>query len=433
MNELPVPHDLGLQLPLPEGPLKVLLVLVFLLHILFVNFMVGGITLSVVFELIGLRREKYDQLAHELSKTVTVNKSLAVVLGVAPLLAINLAYTVYFYSATILIGFAWLMLIPLVSIAFLLTYLHKYTWHRWQGEMKWLHLLCGLGAVSLFWFIPLIFLSNINLMLFPSRWLYVQGFLSALSLANVLPRYVHFMLATMAVSSLFAAIWFTRKNYPLDRALAGYSRPELRRLFLRITFVATALQFIVGPWVLLSLPVHGISYLLYGIILLGLVLAILFATRLWREVGPPHSGGETRWGTLLILLTSVVLLMAFGRHEYRERSIAPHRQEMLAKTEAFFWDSEAARGRSRLGITKTVYGSEGEKEFKTNCSVCHARSTTLVGPSLDEIIQIYQGKEDKLVEWAKAPGVKRGGVPMPSFKHLGDDRLHAIAAYILGR
>lgn len=38
----PVPRDLPLPLPLPEGLLKTLLVLFFLVHILFVNLTVGG-------------------------------------------------------------------------------------------------------------------------------------------------------------------------------------------------------------------------------------------------------------------------------------------------------------------------------------------------------------------------------------------------------
>lgn len=431
MNEIPVPHDLGLQLPLPEGPLKILLVLLFLTHILFVNFMVGGVTLSLVFELLGLRNRKYDRLAFELSRTVTVNKSLSVVLGVAPLLAINLAYATWFYSSSILIGFAWLMIVPLVSVAFLLTYLYKYAWHRWQGEYKWLHLGVGATAAVLFWSIPLIFLSNINLMLFPHQWHAVQGFFSALLLANVLPRYLHFILATLAVSALFAAGWFTRTAYPIAELLGDFSRTELRRIFFRIAFGATCLQFLVGPLVLFTLPVQGMSWTLYGIVLSGLTVAIVFAWSLWKGMNNLEERFSSRFWNLLGLLTVVVVLMAFGRHEFRERALDPHRQAVREKTEAFYWESDAARSRARMGIAKPVFSSEGEKEFKANCSVCHARSTQLVGPSLDEINEIYNGQTDLLIQWTKSPGVKRGGVPMPSFKHLGDERLRAIAEYVL--
>ena len=80
--------------------------------------------------MIGRRRPGFDALAKEIAGTVTVNKSLAVVLGVGPLLAINVLYTVHFYSANALTGAAWIAIVPLVTVAFLVTYLHKYTWDR---------------------------------------------------------------------------------------------------------------------------------------------------------------------------------------------------------------------------------------------------------------------------------------------------------------
>jgi len=67
MNTQPLPHDLPLQLPLPEGLVKHLLVLLFLIHILFVNFMLGGQTLAVILEFLGIWRKKYDRLAYEIS------------------------------------------------------------------------------------------------------------------------------------------------------------------------------------------------------------------------------------------------------------------------------------------------------------------------------------------------------------------------------
>ncbi|MFN4080840.1 MAG: cytochrome C, partial [Saprospiraceae bacterium] len=92
----PVPKDIPLPLPLPEWSLTILLVFSFLLHIIFVNLMVGGTMVTLWAQIKGLKNKEYDIFAHEVAKTVTVNKSLAVVLGVAPLLSINALYTLYF-------------------------------------------------------------------------------------------------------------------------------------------------------------------------------------------------------------------------------------------------------------------------------------------------------------------------------------------------
>ncbi len=181
IDQTPVPNDLPLDLPLPEWLLIVLLIVSFLLHIVFVNLMLGGSILTLWAQIKGLKDKDYDTLAHEIAKTITVNKSLAVVLGVAPLLSINTLYTLYFYSANVLTGLMWISIIPMVSVAFLLTYLHKYTWKSLENN-KPMHLtIIGL-AVLIFLFIPLIFLTNINLMLFPEKWGTIKGFLSALML-----------------------------------------------------------------------------------------------------------------------------------------------------------------------------------------------------------------------------------------------------------
>lgn len=431
MTDLPVPNDIGLQLPLPAGLIKILLVFLFLVHILFVNFMVGCVTLSFIFELLGLKRKKYDDLAHEISKTVTVNKSLAIVLGVAPLLAINLAYTTHFYAATSLTGFAWFMVIPAVTVAFLLTYLHKYTWLQWSGPRKPFHLAVAFMSLAIFWFVPLIFLTNVNLMLFPIRWPQIHGFFSALFLQNVIPRYFHFILATIAVSSFFAVGWFCRKKYPLEKVLPEFDKKELKTLFYKIAFIATMMQFIVGPLVLFTLPVFGIALKVYLWFALGLTSAILVVYVVWLEMKSGNGLIGKQFWLVILLLTTTVIAMAFGRHSYRERAILPHRNLVNQKTEEFYYQSEAARVRERMGISKQEISSEGERNFKKICAVCHAKDYTLVGPSLQEIYQIYENNPQGIVDWSKVPGVKRGGAVMPAFNHLKDDVLQSISEYIL--
>jgi cytochrome c len=235
-TQIPVPRGLELPLPLGEWELKAILVVLFLIHILFVNLMVGGSVFAVFFEILGLTWPKYDSLAKKIAHTITVNKSLAVVMGVGPLLCINLVYTTHFYSANALTGYAWWSIVPLISLAFLLTYLHKYTWDRWQNSARKFHLMIGGSGTLLFLSIPFIFLSNINLMLFPDRWSEVAGLFSSLRVGNVFPRYFHFLTASLALTSLFLAGWFGRKRFPVEDVLPDFSRAGLKRLFYRMAF-----------------------------------------------------------------------------------------------------------------------------------------------------------------------------------------------------
>ena len=87
--DLPVPRDIPLPLPADGVLLQALLVVLFLLHILFVNLMVGGSILAVVCEILGRRRKDFDTPARQIAPTVAVTESLAVVLRVGPPRAIN--------------------------------------------------------------------------------------------------------------------------------------------------------------------------------------------------------------------------------------------------------------------------------------------------------------------------------------------------------
>jgi len=373
MDATPLPRDFPLPLPAGELELQIVLVFLFLLHILFVNLMLGGALLTIAYELRGLRRPPLDTLAKEIAATVTVNKSLAVVLGVGPLLAINALYAIYFYTANSLTGGAWIMIVPLVIAAFLLLYAHKYSWQT-LADRKGLHLTIGVAGVLLLLAVPLVFLANINLMLFPDRWLQVKGFLSAMVLPNVLPRYFHFVLASVAITALFLAGWFCSRRVAFEERFPGVDRGEIRRELLTAAFGATALQLIAGPLVLLTLPPHGLSWRMLANITAGVTFGVIALVLMWREARSTAPLSLRYW-TILVLLGGTVLLMTYGRHLYREQAIAPHRALVAEHTAAFQARALGARmrlaaGTPRLGEEEQT-ASPGERTFRAVCMACH--------------------------------------------------------------
>ncbi len=429
----PIPRDLELMLPLDSGVLKVILVALFLVHILFVNLMAGGSILSVFFEILGLSRPRYDALAKKIAQTITVNKSLAVVMGVGPLLCINLVYTTHFYAANALTGYAWWSIIPLVTLAFLLSYLHKYTWDRWQGQAKSRHLLIGGLAAFLFMTVPFIFLANINLMLFPDKWSEVGGFFSALRIGNVFPRYFHFLTASLALTAVFLAGWFGRKGFPIETELPEMNRRGLLRLFYRIAFFATIAQFVFGPLLLFTLPFIGINLILLLVILCGILIAVGVLFLLSKEIKSPREGVGKPYLGVLVLFSLVVLAMGTGRHLYRENSLIQHKTA-VADALVRFQSIELAthmRLDAGLGTGEAVGVITGEKVF-ANCAACHAVDRVLAAPSLREVYSIYKDNPQGIIAWAKNPGKKRlEFAPMPSMAYLGDEQLGLVAQYIL--
>lgn len=426
----PIPHDLPLDLPAPAWLLQGLLVAFFIAHILFVNLMLGGALLTVYFQRLSarLREPKYDALARAIAETITVNKSVAVVLGVGPLLAMNVLYTTHFYSANALTGAAWIAIIPMAIIAFLLLYWHKYSWDA-MARHKLFHRWIAVFAVLLLLAIPAIFLTNINLMLFPEKWGEVRGFWSALKLPNVLPRYAHFVLASVSATSLFGAWYFGRTHKPVSNDFGDLAPPMLRRSFYRITWYATCCQFVAGPTVLLTLPERAVSGAMFGTIIAGATMAAIGMMFLWSELQESDETIGRGYWIVVTLFAGTVVFMATGRHFYRENALRDHRHAIASKTREFLMASQAAYREQQAELAK--FPPE-QRLFQSRCGACHAIDVVRVGPPLSEIARIYQNRPEGIVAWAMAPGKKRANfLQMPSMKHVGEQDLAVIAQFML--
>jgi cytochrome c len=434
----PIPKDVTLPLPVPPELLVVFHVVFFAMHLLFVNLMLGGALLTFVYELRGRWRPDYDALAHEIAKTISVNKSLAVVMGVGPLLFINLLYTSPFYGTTTLIGDAWIKIIPLVTVAFLLLYLHKYSWKRLHAH-KGLH-IAMIGAVcAILLCVPLIFLTTINLMLFPELWKQVRGFADALFLPNVLPRYLHFLLASLSVMGLFMVKWTQTKYFPAETLFRELTRGELRRQFYTLAFAATALQFLAGPLVFATLPAAGMNVRTLLAVLCGVGCAVPALWWMWQELDGGGKGTGRRYWHIVGALALTVMFMVIGRHLYRAEALAGYQQAIAAKTAAY---EQAVADAKKNIFPKPVEAegggpvkpeppnasgykspwrddkrfAQGDAIFHTVCIVCHAPAIKIIGPPILEIAGLPDYKEhpEAIGQWAVKPGpMKRPPIPMP--------------------
>lgn len=428
--QIPVPKDIPLPLPMAEGVLVFILILSFLLHILFINLMVGGGILTFWYEVAGLKNKDYDKLAREIAGTITVNKSMAVVLGVAPLLSINVLYTIYFYSANVMTGNMWISIVPWVTFAFLLLYLHKYSWDRLENN-KMLHLgILAVGVIS-FLLIPFIFLANINLMLFPEHWGEIQGFYDALTLPNVFPRYLHFITACLAITGFFLTWWFGRKSYNMKKTYSVLTKKTIRKQMLTLALVATLAQFMFGPLLFLTLPNKGVTWGLFWVILGGITVAVIVIFQLWKMIKNEESIGA-RFYILLALFAVLVSFMATGRHLYRESALETHKKQMAERTAAHWELVQKAHENVLIPEVDAAGGNPGEQLFETNCSVCHAATTRLVGPPMAELAPIYENDLQALKAWIKSPGRKRMDYPqMTGFPQLSNQQLTDISEYVL--
>ncbi len=179
------------------------------LHLVAMNIMLGSGFIAFVAPLAG------GQQMHPLSRTVagTLPYSIAFTInfGVAPLLFIQTLYGQFFYTSTVLMAVFWLAIFMLLIVSYYSVYLFNIRYDK-TGHNS---MVLGL-TVSLLLVVAFVFSNNISLMQRPASWLaYFQnrsGMLLALDDIALIPRYLHFMLASLSVGGLAIAVYYEFKR-----------------------------------------------------------------------------------------------------------------------------------------------------------------------------------------------------------------------------
>ncbi|MCG6930431.1 MAG: hypothetical protein LJE64_07715, partial [Desulfofustis sp.] len=240
-----VPIPSADTIPVAWGWFQFLLLLTFPLHLLAMNAMFGGLAVGVVLQF------KNDQVSNRLAHRVAVMLPLVIAfvvnLGVAPLLFLQVLYGHFIYTSSVLIGILWILVVPVLIIAYYGAYLYDFRFKTLGSAGKWV----GLLVLILLPCIGYVFSSNMLLMALPERFVdYFQhrdGSMIVSGQATFLPRYLHMMTGAVAVGSLFVAL-LGRFRAARDRELAEYAE----RVGMRTFFVMTLINVIFGTWYLLS-------------------------------------------------------------------------------------------------------------------------------------------------------------------------------------
>jgi mono/diheme cytochrome c family protein len=347
--------DLLLGGPLSRGWLRILLFAGFAAHLSFVLLALGTAFLSVVSRAdAGLHRDNAaGGWPKEILRTFLGFKSLAVVLGVAPLLIIQVGWAVPFFNATGLLAGLWMLVIGLLVVSFLS--------FDALGHVESVHPLLrfglGLAALVLFAAVPAIFSAVLVTAENPASWsksLGTGGFVARPLLFHWIVRYLHVLGASLVFGAL--AHFFVTSRGRAER------RDEMRRWIVAGILVELA----VGPVLLISLPgrmdTPSIVFLGVGLLLLaGFTWTAAFGRGAGRDAGLKRSAA---------LLLGVLLCMLLVRQRQQDRAFSP----LLEAAEAGRRERAAALiPYENLEDEERVY-DKGEDLYAGSCAFCHGRA-----------------------------------------------------------
>lgn len=212
-----VPFPLGY--PAPTAFYLTLYVLTFALHHAFMHYVLAG-SLYVAWASLFPGRQLVSRPRQPIGSTLRdwmpFMLSAAITAGVAPLLFVQIVYQKQFYSANLLLWWRWMMVVPVLIVAFYLSYVLKSkpfpSWPRWgQG-------IVALGTAGAFVFVGFSWSANYLLSVAEPSWpaVYVSG-AWPFSLAVIVPRMLIWISDSFTTLAVIVA-WQLYLRQPLRTA-----------------------------------------------------------------------------------------------------------------------------------------------------------------------------------------------------------------------
>lgn len=236
-------------LPAPYWVFKLLLLVTFFLHILAMNFMLGGAVLALVARR-AKNREQGNRMFADIAKKLPSLLPATITIGIAPLLFLQVLYGQFFYTSSVIVAWPWFLVLVFLTLAYYGFYYASFNGAQYPEKAKTVMSV----SVILVFIIGFIYSNNLTLSQTPSRWAgkYFAdpgGWNLNWSEPTLIPRFLHFFVAAVAMGGLLLV--FT--------ALAKWNREReyARSLFQlggKAFMFATMAQFLIGIWFLASLP-----------------------------------------------------------------------------------------------------------------------------------------------------------------------------------
>jgi hypothetical protein len=318
-----IPQLDPIPLPAPAWLLWGLLLLTFVLHLLPMNFVLGGSLIAIVTR----RRARGRAGSHEarladwFSHAMPVVIAATVTLGVAALLFVQVLYGRLFFASSIVMGWFWLAVVPLVIVAYYSAYAAAFRAEPRIGgraPLMWVMWACFLA-------VGFIYTNNMTLMLRPAEIAAryqadARGLHLNLGDLTVVPRFLHMLVGAVAVSGLVVAFLGVARR----RREPEFGAWAIRHGALWF-LIATGVNVVVGLAWFVTLPrdtmlqlmgrdlfataVFG-SGIVMGLIAMGLVGMTALST---RPVGVAAAGAGA---TLL-----TIVLMILNRDQVRQAAL----------------------------------------------------------------------------------------------------------------
>jgi len=227
-----------LGLPVPPSWLFGLKVFGFILHMIFMNLWLAGMPTAL------LLRNAQPRVADRLFKAMPFFMAFGINAGIVPLLFLQVLYPQFFYPATILQAWFWLLIIPLLIVAYYAVYFAAFDRHR--------VLAATVASILLAW-IGLTFSSAMTLTASPQSW-------PAIFMASAEAGAVHGFVLNLNREAVLRFLMMLGLSFG---TLAAFLAADAEFFTAKLDY-RNAARRLVAPLYILGFIVFGIAGLLYA-------------------------------------------------------------------------------------------------------------------------------------------------------------------------
>jgi hypothetical protein len=320
-------------LPAPFWVFKLLLIVTFVLHIVAMNLLVGSGFLALWARIQSRRNEYALRLFNEIVRFLPVLLPATITLGVAPLLFLQVLYGQFFYTSSIIMGWPWFFVLVFLTVSYYGLYFASFR-RPGQSGMAALAVTVSLLLAVIIGFV---YTNNMTLSLTPEHWhaKYLAdpaGWNLNRGEPTLLPRFLHFVFAALAVGGLFIAL----RGISRKKVDPGCSQYQIR-LGGKVFLYATMAQFLVGIWLLAALPraqrmlFMGDSPAATLLLALGIVGAVAGILAISNALNRETSDAGFYSGIGIMAL--VIVFMSVSRDMLRDSYLKPYLVAMPVQTQ----------------------------------------------------------------------------------------------------
>lgn len=423
--------------------LHYLLMLILFLFIPFISVVFGSTILSLFYKIKGIHEsnELDIKFSKDVIETLTINKSIGIILGIIPIIIAMLIYTQLFQGTNLNISFYMMFSIFFVSIGLILIYTYRYSMSFMeiydsvknfkpedeevaQKISSFRKANFGLSSKSVKWgifflFIGIwLFITSVTVAVYPSMWgsnniFYLMFF------GEVLSKLFGFLSTAIALTgaSIFFAFFYWEGGKNLQ---PGLYKDFVRRTAIRLTFTGTLFMPLFMVIDLFAFPETALSGSVFTYLTLALILLFIAYHLIYSMIKYANVNYSSHV-FLIILLTLFILII-------KDQVVLRNSTEVQTMVMNVKYEKMMAKLTGTGKVSKAI---SGEQIYKNICSSCHSFDHKVVGPPYQQTLPKYEGHIDQLIAFIRNPVKKNPDYPPMPNPGLTPVEADSIAHYIM--